>query len=121
MMNYKKLREKLNDINLSLGELEDGIDIDPSATLEELENLKEQAQEIGEELDMYEYRGNNQEDAEYDRTHHLYKSIMGNIRRIYRECGGYDAHDMLQMMYPDEDVDSEDFEDGFDLEDFYED
>ena len=28
-------------------------------------------------------------------------------------------HDMLQMMYPYDDVDSEDFEDGIDMEDFY--
>ena len=38
---------------------------------------------------------------------------------LRREITGYDEREIMQMMYPNEDVDSEDFEDGFDIEDFY--
>lgn len=37
------------------------------------------------------------------------------------EITGYDERAIMEMMYPNEEIDSEDFEDGFDMEDFYED
>ena len=43
------------------------------------------------------------------------------MTELFREFGEEDPQDILRMMYPNEDIDSEDFEDGFDLEDFYED
>lgn len=47
--------------------------------------------------------------------------ITNGIANIRTEITGYDEREMMNMMYPNDDVDSEDFEDGFDLEDFYED
>lgn len=47
--------------------------------------------------------------------------IMNGIANIRSELTGYDEREMMKMMYPNEDIDSEDFEDGFDIEDYYDD
>ena len=47
--------------------------------------------------------------------------IDERIESLAKEFGEGGPHDMLKMMYPNDDVDDEDFEDGFDLEGFYED
>lgn len=51
----------------------------------------------------------------------LFDGVQEKVNDLRREATGYDEREIMQMMYPDEDIDSEDFEDGFDIEDFYED
>lgn len=57
------------------------------------------------------------EECHYARE--LSNRIEKKIETLRREITGYDEREIMQMMYPDADIDSEDFEDGFDLEDFY--
>lgn len=49
----------------------------------------------------------------------LSNRIEQKLVNLHREITGYDEREIMQMMYPNEDVDSEDFEDEFDIEDFY--
>ena len=45
---------------------------------------------------------------------------MKTRRTSHKVYGAWEYdREIMQMMYPNEDVDSEDFEDGFDIEDFY--
>lgn len=46
-----------------------------------------------------------------DRPSYLGRETKNRDKNINR--------DMLQMMFPNDDIDSEDFEDGLDMEDFY--
>ncbi len=46
---------------------------------------------------------------------------MNGIANNHTEITSCDEWEMMKIMYTDEDIDSEDFENGFDHEDFYKD
>ncbi len=90
--------------------------------------MKKELGEIYEHLFHFEdhlYTGDKDPDyfvkktGECNQARKVSNRIEKKIVDLRREITGYDEREIMQMMYPNEDIDSEDFEDGFDLEDFY--
>ena len=119
---------KLKAILSRLDEIQENYASDEDNALSDLDEIKDELEEINEHLFHFEdhlYTGN--KDPNYfvkkaEECHHaqeLSNRVEKKIVDLRREITGYDEREIMQMMYPDEDFDSEDFEDGFDLEDFY--
>lgn len=92
------------------------------------DEIKEELEEINEQLFHFEdhlYTGDKDPNyfvkkaEECRKARKLSNRIEQKNVNLRREITGYDEREIMQMMYPNEDVDSEDFEDGFDIEDFY--
>lgn len=99
-----------------------------SFSISDLDEIKEELEEINEQLFHFEdYLYTCDKDPNYfvkkaeecRKARKLSNRIEQKIVNLRREITGYDEREIMQMMYPNEDVDSEDFEDGFDIEDFY--
>lgn len=113
----KALLSRLDDMQGNYSSDEDKVD-----------EIKEELEEINEQLFHFEdhlYTGDKgpnyfvKKAEEYSKARKLSNRIEQKIVNLRREITGYDEREIMQMMYPNEDVDSEDFEDGFDIEDFY--
>ncbi len=111
-----------------LDELQENYALYEDRALSDLDEIKEELEEINEHLFHFEdHLYNGDKDPDYfvkkvEECHHARKvsnRIEKKIVDLRREITGYDEREIMQMMYPNEDIDSEDFEDGFDLEDFY--
>lgn len=121
--------EKLREIEAQLTEIEENCDKDYAEAAEVLNNLKEKAEEHAEPIFDYEawlYDSNKAFDPKFmaqaeeaQEGKRLAAKVLKRIKSLQYEITGYDEREMMEMMYPNEDIDSEDFEDGFDLEDFY--
>lgn len=119
---------RLKAILSRLDEIQENYASDEDNALSDLDEIKDELEEINEHLFHFEdhlYTGD--KDPNYfvkkaEECHHareLSNRVEKKIVDLRREITGYDEREIMQMMYPDEDIDSEDFEDGFDLEDFY--
>ena len=93
-----------------LDDMQGNYSSDEDKALSDLDEIKEELEEINEQLFHFE---------DYRKARKLSNRIEQKIVNLRREITGYDEREIMQMMYPNEDVDSEDFEDGFDIEDFY--
>ena len=122
----KELQEMLSRLN----ELADDYDKKETQVLDELDEIAEKYDETVDHLYHFEehlYSGDKNLDyfakkaGECHQTHKLRERIAKKIKDLRSEITGYDDRAIMEMMYPNEDIDSEDFEDGFDLEDFYQD
>lgn len=111
-----------------LDEMQENYSSDEDKALSDLDEIKEELEEINEHLFHFEdhlYTGDKDPNyfvkkaEECHKARKLSNRIEQKLVNLRREITGYDEREIMQMMYPDEDVDSEDFEDGFDLEDFY--
>lgn len=103
-----QLRELLSRIEEIEGDCTYG-DENSCEILDELVNIKSKADDLSFQMDVYQ------------KCRGIISKIMNGIANIRSEITGYDEREMMKMMYPNEDIDSDDFEDGFDIEDFYED
>ena len=130
MKRAQTLVDSLKQIQSRLEEIEENYEQDYDAALDELDQLNDKVGEIADELYAYEdhlFSSKSKLDGFVDNAESchsgriLVDKIGKKIADIRYEITGYDERETLQMMYPDDDIDSEDFEDGFDIEDFYED
>lgn len=122
----KELQEmlsRLNELAVNYAKKE------PQA-LDELDEIAEKYDETVDHLYHFEehlYSGDKNLDyfakkaEECHQAHKLRERIAKKIKDLRSEITGYDDRAIMEMMYPNEDIDSEDFEDGFDIEDFYQD
>lgn len=108
-----------------LDEMQENYSSDEDKALSDLDEIKEELEEINEQLFHFEdhlYTGDKDPNyfvkkaEECRKAQKLSNRIEQKLVNLRREITGYDEREIMQMMYPDEDVDSED---GFDLEDFY--
>lgn len=122
----KELQEMLSRLN----ELALNYDKKEPQALDELDKIAEKYDETVDHLYHFEehlYSGDKNLDyfakkaEECQQAHKLRERVAKKIKDLRSEITGYDERAIMEMMYPNEDIDSEDFEDGFDLEDFYED
>lgn len=122
----KELQEMLSRLN----ELAVNYDKKEPQALDELDEIAEKYDETVDRLFHFEehlYSGDKNLDyfakkaEECHQAHKLHERIAQKIKDLRSEITGYDDRAIMEMMYPNEDIDSEDFEDGFDMEDFYED
>lgn len=111
-----------------LDDMQGNYSSDEDKALSDLDEIKEELEEINEQLFHFEdhlYTGDKDPNyfvkkvEEYSKARKLSNRIEQKIVNLRREITGYDEREIMQMMYTNEDVDSEDFEDGFDIEDFY--
>lgn len=111
-----------------LNELQESCTSDEGNALSDLDAIKEELEEISEHLFHFEdhlYTWDKDPNyfvkkaEECHKARKLSNRIEQQIINLRREITGYDEREIMQMMYPNEDIDSEDFEDGFDIEDFY--
>lgn len=111
-----------------LDDMQGNYSSDEDKALSDLDEIKEELEEINEPLLHFEdhlYTGDKDPNyfvkkaEEYSKARKLSNRIEQKIVNLRREITGYDEREIMQMMYSNEDVDSEDFEDGFDIEDFY--
>lgn len=111
-----------------LDDMQGNYSSDEDKALSDLDEIKEELEEINEPLFHFEdhlYTGDKDPNyfvkkaEEYRKARKLSNRIEQKIVNLRREITGYDEREIMQMMYPNEDVDFEDFEDGFDIEDFY--
>lgn len=111
-----------------LDDMQGNYSSDEDKALSDLDEIKEELEEINEQLFHFEdhlYTGDKDPNyfvkkvEEYSKARKLSNRIEQKIVNLRREITGYDEREIMQMMYPNEDVDSEGFEDGFDIEDFY--
>lgn len=112
MKHDEKILNQLRELHSRISEIEaecEFCDEDPGEILDELDSIKVKADDLSSQMD------------EYHKCRGIMSKITNGIANIRTEITGYDEREMMNMMYPNDDVDSEDFEDGFDLEDFYED
>lgn len=122
----KELQEMLSRLN----ELAVKYDKKEPQALDELDEIAEKYDETVDHLYHFEehlYSSDKNLDYftkkadECHQAHKLRERIAKKMEALRREITGYDERAIMGMMYPNEDIDSEDFEDGFDMEDFYED
>ena len=122
----KELQEMLSRLN----ELAVNYDKKEPQALDELDEIAEKYDETVDRLFHFEehlYSGDKNLDyfakkaEECHQAHKLRERIAKKIKYLSSEITGYDERAIMEMLYPNEDIDSEDFEDGFDMEDFYED
>lgn len=122
----KELQEMLSRLN----ELAVNYDKKEPQALDELDEIAEKYDETVDRLFHFEehlYSGDKNLDyfakkaEECHQAHKLRERIAKKIKDLRSEITGYDERAIMEMLYPNEDIDSEDFEDGFDMEDFYED
>lgn len=122
----KELQEMLSRLN----ELAVNYDKKEPQALDELDEIAEKYDETVDHLYHFEehlYSGDKDLDyfekkaEECHQAHKLRERIAKKIKDLRSEITGYDERAIMEMMYPNEDIDSEDFEDGFDIEDFYQD
>ena len=122
----KELQEMLSRLN----ELAINYDKKEPQALDELDEIAEKYDETVDRLFHFEehlYSGDKNLDyfakkaEECHQAHKLRERIAKKIKDLRSEITGYDERAIMEMLYPNEDIDSEDFEDGFDMEDFYED
>ena len=122
----KELQEMLSRLN----ELANNYDKKETQVLDELDDIVKRYDETVDHLYHFEEHlqsGDKNLDyfakkaEECHQAHKLRERIAKKMEDLRREITGYDERAIMDMMYPNEDIDSEDFEDGFDLEDFYED
>ena len=122
----KELQEMLSRLN----ELANNYDKKETQVLDELDDIVKRYDETVDHLYHFEehlYSGDKNLDyfakkaEECHQAHKLRERIAKKMEDLRREITGYDERAIMDMMYPNEDIDSEDFEDGFDMEDFYED
>ena len=108
-----------------LDDMQGNYSSDEDKALSDLDEIKEELEEINEQLFHFEdhlYTGDKDPNyfvkkvEEYSKARKLSNRIEQKIVNLRREITGYDEREIMQMMYPNEDVDSED---GFDIEDFY--
>lgn len=106
-----QLQELYSRIEEIESECESGeeYDLERSDIMDELDSIKDKADNLADRL------------YEYYKCRGVMSKIMNGIANIRTELTGYDEREMMKMMYPNEDIDSEDFEDGFDIEDYYDD
>lgn len=111
-----------------LDDMQGNYSSDEDKALSDLDEIKEELEEINEQLFHFEdhlYTGDKDPNyfvkkaEECRKARKLSNRIEQKNVNLRREITGYDEREIMQMMYPNEDVDSEDFEDGFDIEDFY--
>lgn len=111
-----------------LDEMQENYSSDEDKALSDLDEIKEKLEKINEHLFHFEnhlYTGDKDPNyfvkkaGECHQARKLSNRIEKKIVNLRREITGYDGREIMQMMYPNEDIDSEDFEDGFDVEDFY--
>lgn len=122
----KELQEMLSRLN----ELADNYDKKETQVLDELDDIAEKYEETIDHLYHFEghlYSGDKnlnyftKKADECHRAHKLRERIAKKIEDLRREITGYYELAIMQMMYPNDDIDSEDFDDGIDMEDYYED
>ena len=122
--------KELQEILSRLNELAGNYDKKEPQALDELDEIAEKYDETVDRLFHFEehlYSGDKNLDyfakkaEECHQAHKLRERIAQKIKDLHSEITGYDDRAIMEMMYPNEDIDSEDFEDGFDMEDFYED
>lgn len=130
MKHSQQLIDSLKSIQSHIVELEENYEQNPDAVLDELETLKDKVGDIADKLYDYEDGLFSQESElngfvdDVNSCHQgrkLVNKICKQISELHNEITGYDEGEIMQMMFPDEDIYSEDFEDGLDIEDFYED
>ncbi len=111
-----------------LDDMQGNYSSDEDKALSSSDEIKEELEEINEQLFHFEdhlYTGDKDPNyfvkkaEEYSKARKLSNRIEQKNVNLRREITGYDEREIMQMMYPNEDVDSEDFEDVFDIEDFY--
>lgn len=128
MEQYESFTLSLKAMLSRLDELQETYSSDEDKALDELDRMEDRLEDIGEELsrfDEYLYSGNKnpdyfeKKDEECQIADKLYKRAKKTIACLRKEITGYDERQIMRMMYPDDDIDSDDFEDGFDMEDFY--
>lgn len=111
-----------------LDDMQGNYSSDEDKALSDLDEIKEELEEVNEQLFHFEdhlYTGDKDPNyfvkkaEECRKARKLSNRIEQKIVNLRREITGYDEREIMQMMYSNEDVDSEDFEDGFDIEDFY--
>ena len=121
----KELQEMLSRLN----ELAVNYDKKEPQALDELDEIAEKYDETVDRLFHFEehlYSDDKNLDyfakkaEECHQAHKLRERIAKKIKDLRSEITGYDERAIMEMLYPNEDIDSEDFEDGFDMEDFYE-
>lgn len=130
MESIKKYLKELRDMDAEVRTIADNYEEDYEGSLDRLEMIQERAERIAYKVwdfeeDVFDPNGPLsptflEDSHESLEGKNLYRRITKNIKKIKAEINGYDEHGIMEMMYPNEDIDSEDFEDGFDLEDFYE-
>ena len=126
----KKYLKELRDMDAEVRTIADNYEEDYGGSLDQLEMIQERAERIAEKVwdfeeDVFDPNGPLpptflEDSHESLEGKNLYRRITKNIEKIKAEIHGYDERGIMEMMYPNEDIDSEDFENGFDLEDFYE-
>ena len=111
-----------------LDDMQGNYSSDEDKALSSSDEIKEELEEINEQLFHFEdhlYTGDKDPNyfvkkaEECRKARKLSNRIEQKNVNLRREITGYDEREIMQMMYPNEDVDYEDFEDGFDIEDFY--
>lgn len=112
MKHDEEILNQLHELHSRITEIEaecEFCDENSVEIMNELDSIKEKADDLSFQM------------GEYYKCRGIMSKIMNGIANVRTEITGYDEREMMKMMYPNEDIDSEDFEDGFDLEDFYED
>ena len=120
----KRYKEMTNSIEEELERIEELAMTDECEAYDNLVELRDRVRDLREEVNCSESPFSDWDSPlvrEYDAVVKRIGKIDERIESLAKEFGEVDPHDMLKMMYPNDDVDDEDFEDGFDLEDFYED
>ena len=120
----KGYKEMTNSIEEELERIEELAMTDECEAYDNLVELRDRVRDLREEVNCSEPPFSDWVSPlvrEYDAVVKRIGKIDERIASLAKEFGAVDPHDMLKMMYPNDDVDDEDFEDGFDLEDFYED
>lgn len=122
--------KRLKDMLSRLDDMEDNYSSNEDKTLQDLDDMKDELEEVNEHLFHFEdhlYTGDKDPNyfvkkaEECNAARKLVNRVQKRMENLRREITGYDERAIMEMMYPNEDIDSEDFEDGFDPEDFYED
>ena len=120
----KRYKEMTNSIEEELERIEELAMTDECEAYDNLVELRDRVRDLREEVNCSEPPFSDWDRPilrEYEAVVSRLDKIDKRIESLAKEFGEVDPHDMLKMMYPNDDVDDEDFEDGFDLEDFYED
>ena len=130
MESIKKYLKELQDLDSEVRTIAHNYEENYGSSLDQLEMIEERVERIAEKVwdfeeDLYDPNGPlSPTFLEYSHESlegkKLYRRITKNIKKVKAEINGFDERGIMEMMYPNEDIDSEDFEDGFDLEDFYE-
>ena len=130
MRSKESFTKELQEMLTRLNELANNYDKKETQVLDELDDIVKRYDETVDHLYHFEehlYSGDKNLDyfakkaEECHQAHKLRERIAKKIKDLRSEITGYDDRAIMDMMYPNEDIDSEDFEEGFDVEDFYED